>query len=76
MKGLILRLGLLSLVVWSAQLRSEEEVSSFDLVLANGRVMDPESGFDDTRHLGIRNGKIAVISEAPLNEKEVLDVRV
>ena len=46
----------------------------FDLVLANGRVMDPESGLDAVRHVGIRNGKIEAISETPLAGAEVLDV--
>ena len=46
----------------------------FDLVLANGRVMDPESGLDAVRHVGIRNGKIEAISETSLAGAEVLDV--
>ena len=36
-------------------------VPSFDLVIANGRVMDPESGLDAVRHVGVRGGKIEVI---------------
>ena len=27
---------------------------TYDLVIANGRVMDPESNLDDVRHIGIR----------------------
>ena len=38
----------------------------YDLVIANGRVMDPESGLDAVRHVGIRGGTIAAISETPL----------
>ena len=34
----------------------------FDMVIANGRVMDPASGLDAVRHIGIRGGKIAAIS--------------
>jgi N-acyl-D-aspartate/D-glutamate deacylase len=40
--------------------------SAFDLVIAGGRVMDPESGLDAVRHVGIRDGKIAAVSEQPL----------
>ncbi|MEN8377075.1 MAG: amidohydrolase family protein, partial [Gemmatimonadota bacterium] len=47
---------------------------AFDLVLANGRVMDPESALDAVRHVGIRNGKIAAVSAEPLAGDEVLDV--
>ena len=35
----------------------------FDLVIANGRVIDPESGLDGVRHVGIRGGTIADVSD-------------
>ncbi len=31
----------------------------YDLVLEGGRVMDPETGLDAVRNVGIRDGKIA-----------------
>ncbi len=46
---------------------------TFDLVIANGRVMDPESGLDGVRNVGIRNGKIAAISAATLQGRTTLD---
>lgn len=45
----------------------------FDLVINNGRVMDPESGLDAIRHIGIRSGVIEAVSEAPLDGSRVLD---
>ena len=33
----------------------------YDLVLVNGRVMDPESNLDAVRNVGIRGGRIAEI---------------
>ncbi len=47
--------------------------ASYDLVIANGRVMDPETGLDAVRQVGIRAGLIATISEAPLDGGEILD---
>jgi len=47
--------------------------SSYDLVVANGRVMDPESGLDGVRHLGIRGGTIEAISTTPLTGSRVID---
>lgn len=47
----------------------------FDLVLANGRVIDPETGLDGIRSVGIRNGRIEVISRTPLRGRTVLDAR-
>jgi dihydroorotase len=52
----------------------EPASESFDLVLAGGRVLDPESKLDAVRNLGIRAGRIAAISEAPLMGSETLDV--
>jgi N-acyl-D-aspartate/D-glutamate deacylase len=48
---------------------------TFDVVLANGRVMDPESGLDGVRSVGIRGGRVEAISTAPLNGRTVVDVR-
>jgi N-acyl-D-aspartate/D-glutamate deacylase len=49
------------------------ESPSYDLVIANGRVMDPESGLDAVRHVGISGDSIAVISETPLEGARVID---
>jgi N-acyl-D-aspartate/D-glutamate deacylase len=38
----------------------------YDLVIANGRVMDPESGLDAVRHIGIVDDSILAISASPL----------
>ena len=38
--------------------------ATYDLVIANGRVMDPESGLDAVRHVGVRGGRIEAISES------------
>ena len=37
---------------------------TYDVVLRGGRVMDPESGLDAVRDVGIRGGTIAAISES------------
>jgi N-acyl-D-aspartate/D-glutamate deacylase len=47
---------------------------TYDVVLSGGRVMDPESGLDAVRDVGIRGGKIAAISQRPLAGKNRLDV--
>ncbi|HYL73134.1 MAG TPA: amidohydrolase family protein [Bryobacteraceae bacterium] len=48
---------------------------NYDIVLANGRVMDPESNLDAVRNVGIRGGRIAAVSEAPLTGRVVVDVK-
>jgi predicted amidohydrolase len=41
--------------------------------LLGGRVIDPESGLDAVRHVGIKAGKIVMLSEAPLTGAPTLD---
>ncbi len=50
-----------------------ERGEGFDLVIANGRVIDPETGLDGVRSVGIRGGRIAAISSTPLRGRTVLD---
>ena len=45
----------------------------YDLVLLGGRVMDPESGFDDIAHVGIDGGTVTNISRERLSGKEEVD---
>ena len=45
----------------------------FDVVLAGGRVIDPESGLDAVRHVGIRDGAVAAVSGTPLPGTTVVD---
>ncbi len=46
----------------------------FDVVLAGGRVMDPESGLDAVRHIGITDGRVVAVSAAPLTGDDIVDV--
>ena len=46
---------------------------SFDLVIVNGRVLDPESGLDDIRSIGISGRKILTISRDRLTGRATID---
>jgi N-acyl-D-aspartate/D-glutamate deacylase len=48
---------------------------NYDVVIANGRVMDPESGLDAVRNVGIIAGKIQAISASPLQGKGRIDAK-
>src|SRR6202034_1485499 len=48
---------------------------SYDTVLQGGRVMDPETGVDAVRNVGITQGRIMRISSEPLTGKRVLDAK-
>jgi N-acyl-D-amino-acid deacylase len=45
----------------------------FDLVIANGRVLDPESRLDGVRNIGISGRKIAAISRERLAGTKTID---
>lgn len=47
----------------------------FDLVIVGGRVMDPESGLDAVRSIGITDGVIRAISERALDGDDAIDAR-
>jgi adenine deaminase len=44
----------------------------YDIVLSAGRVMDPESGLDAARNVGIRHGRIAGIAATPVAGRRVI----
>ena len=47
---------------------------TYDIVLQGGRVMDPETGFDGIRNVGIIGDRIVDISSETLSGKEIIDV--
>ena len=49
------------------------QAQQFDIVIANGRVMDPASGLNGVRQIGIRAGKIAAVSSGALDGRTVID---
>ena len=48
---------------------------NFDIVILNGRVMDPETNFDAVRNVGIKDGRIISITESEISGKEIIDAR-
>ncbi|HEY7700147.1 MAG TPA: D-glutamate deacylase, partial [Vicinamibacteria bacterium] len=54
-------------LLWAAS--AAAQIRDLDVVLAGGRVIDPESGLDRERDVGIASGSIAAISEGPLSSR-------
>jgi N-acyl-D-aspartate/D-glutamate deacylase len=73
--------GAVGLVMTCVALRVAGKASSdvtgdnYDLVIANGRVMDPESGLDAVRNVGMSGGKIRAISTGALQGKTTIDAK-
>lgn len=66
---------LLTLPARTESVLKRQNADEFDIVLANGRVMDPESNMDAVRYVGIRGNKIAAISASPLRGPTVIDAK-
>ena len=45
----------------------------YDLVILNGRVMDPETNFDAVRNVGVKDGRIARITEDKISGDRTID---
>ena len=48
---------------------------TYDVVVLNGRVMDPESRLDAVRNIGISRGSIKIITKNQLNGRTVIDAK-
>ncbi|MGE5207288.1 MAG: amidohydrolase family protein [Chlamydiota bacterium] len=74
MKRLLL-LALISLFAVLASAQSQPAGQTFDLVILHGRVMDPESGLDAVRNVGINSHRIAAITGREIRGKKSIDAR-
>lgn len=63
---------LIALVLFPSASSSQ---AAYDLVILNGRVIDPESRTDAIRNLGISNGVIRAITSNKLQGRTVIDAR-
>ena len=47
----------------------------YDLVILNGRVMDPETKLDAVRNVGVKDGKIAIITKEEITGRKSIDAK-
>ena len=52
---------------------TETTNKKYDIVITGGRVIDPETGLDAVRNVGIKGGKIAAVTEEPIKGNETID---
>ena len=58
-----------------ANVEAADASTNFDVVILNGRVMDPETNLDSIQNVGILNGKIAIITDKEIKGKETIDAK-
>jgi len=52
-----------------------KDSETYELVISGGRVMDPESGLDAVRNVGISGGKIRAISSERLQGRQTIEAK-
>lgn len=60
-----------SALVFTTGLSGKPE--TYDVAINNGRVMDPETKFDEVRNVGIKDGRIVTITKDKIEGKETID---
>jgi dihydroorotase len=55
--------------------QAQSPVQTFDVVILHGRVMDPESGLDAVRNVGISGHRIAVITADDIRGTKTIEAR-
>lgn len=65
-------LGAIGAALGSAE-QARARLEAYDLVIANGRVIDPETGLDAVRHVGLAGARIAAVSRVPLQGAATID---
>jgi N-acyl-D-aspartate/D-glutamate deacylase len=69
-----LKIQTLFVVAWLMHFSSSMSFAeTYDLVIANGQVIDPEAGLDEVRNVGVKGGTIAALSVEPLEGKVLID---
>ncbi len=71
----IFLLSVIFLFAISAFSQSQSSGPTFDLVILHGRIMDPESGLDAVRNVGITGNHIAALTESDIRGKKTIDAR-
>ncbi|MGE0555974.1 MAG: amidohydrolase family protein [Gemmatimonadales bacterium] len=64
-----------SIPVLLATLAGPLGAQDYDVVIRGGRVMDPETGSDRTANVGIREGRVAAVTDAAISGRRTIDAR-
>ena len=65
----------MTVIILSVSVVSTAVAQDYDLVINGGRVMDPETMYDDIANVGIKDGRIVVITKKTITGKETIDAK-
>jgi hypothetical protein len=66
---------MLAVLILSISTVSAAVAEEYDLVINEGRVMDPETMHDSVANVGVKDGQIAVITKDKISGKETIDAK-
>jgi len=66
-------IGAAALICGLLAVAQDAAAQDYDLVILNGRVMDPETMYDDVANVGINDGRIAAITKDGITGRETID---
>lgn len=66
-------LSLIAAALFSAAASAYQAAPAYDIVVAGGRVIDPDSGLDAVRHVGISGGSVRALSTGALKGRLTVD---
>ncbi len=72
-KGFMRWISLILLGISNVAAGDVARAQDYDLVVRNGRVIDPESGFDSVANIGIRDGRVAYVGKTMVRGKTEID---
>ena len=64
-----------AILIWSCTTTETKPVDGYEVVILNGRVMDPETNFDGIRNVGIIGDRIAIITEKDITGTKIIDAK-
>jgi N-acyl-D-glutamate deacylase len=71
-----MQLAVLTLVAAMATAISSQVLAeTYDVVINNGRVMDPETMYDNIANVGIKDGRIATITRQKISGRETIEAK-
>ena len=68
-----LRFSMIAVIAFALLAPLAAGAGDYDLVILNGRVMDPESGLDEVRNVGVKDGKITAVTRDAIKGRDTID---
>jgi len=68
-------IGTAAFVCWLVAAVPAATAQDYDLVILNGRVMDPETMYDAVANVGVKDGRIAIITKEKISGEEKIDAK-